>query len=268
LPSEATQLARRTTLPAPDVLAARLTEARADLPFRAGVFQPFIDAVAAARTMAPVRLADLTSPLIAARLAPLLFQRDGTWFGLIVPRSVADPARLAGAFADLPDLLYVDVHAQTNAIMTRDTRHAWHWMGLGALAALAALSVGLRDPWRVGRVAAAIGSAGLVSLALLALLGTRLSLIHIIALQFVAGVGLDYALFFARPRLDREERARTLRTLVTCNAMTLLTFGTLALCRTPLLAQIGVTVTIGAVAAMVFAFLFAGEKPGNSWERV
>jgi len=268
LPSQATQRARRAALPSPEVLAARLTEAQAGLPFRAGVFQPFIDAVAAARDMAPVKLADLTSPLIVARLAPLLFQRDGAWFGLIAPRSVADPARLAGAFANQPDLIYVDVRAQTNAIMARDTRDAWHWMGLGALAALAAFSVGLRDPWRVARVAAAIGSAGLVSVALLALLGARLSLIHIVALQFVAGVGLDYALFFARTQLDQEERARTLRTLVTCNAMTLLTFGALALCRTPLLAQIGVTVTIGAVAAMVFAFLFAGEKYGNSWERI
>ncbi|MGH7210406.1 MAG: MMPL family transporter, partial [Acetobacteraceae bacterium] len=267
LPSQATQRARRAMLPAPAVLATRLAEAGSGMPFRAGVFRPFIDAVAATRDMTPVRASDLTSPLIAARLQPLLFERDGTWFGLIAPQSVADPARLAGAFANQPEVIYIDMHAQTSAIMASDTRHAWHWLGLGGLAALAALAVGLRDPGRVVRVAAAIGSAGLVSLALLALLGARLSLIHIVALQFVAGVGLDYALFFARAQLDREERARTLRTLITCNAMTLLTFGTLALCRTPLLAQIGVTVTIGAVAAMVFAFLFAGEKPGNAWER-
>jgi predicted exporter len=77
----------------------------------------------------------------------------------------------------------------------------------------------------------------------------------------VAGIGLDYALFFARPLLDAEERARTLRTLVTCNAMAILTFGLLGLCRTPLLHQMGLTVVIGALAAMVFGFLFAGERP-------
>jgi predicted exporter len=82
-----------------------------------------------------------------------------------------------------------------------------------------------------------------------------------VSLQFVAGVGLDYALFFARRQLDVEERARTLWTLVTCNAMTLLTFGTLAVCRTALLRQIGITVVIGALAAFVFAFLFAGQRP-------
>ena len=67
--------------------------------------------------------------------------------------------------------------------------------------------------------------------------GVRLSMLHLVALQFTAGVGLDYALFYARRQLDEEERARTLRTLVTCNAMTLLTFGLLAFCRTPVLAR-------------------------------
>ena len=81
------------------------------------------------------------------------------------------------------------------------------------------------------------------------------------ALQFTAGVGLDYALFYARRQLDEEERARTLRTLTTCNAMTLLTFGLLAACRTPLLQSIGVTVAIGAVSAMCFSFLFVGLRP-------
>jgi predicted exporter len=77
----------------------------------------------------------------------------------------------------------------------------------------------------------------------------------------VAGVGFDYAVFFSRRLPDAEERVRTLRTLVTCNAMTLLTFGLLAACETPLLRDIGSTVAIGAALAMVFGFLFAGERP-------
>jgi len=97
--------------------------------------------------------------------------------------------------------------------------------------------------------------------AALSALGVRLSLIHLVALQLVAGVGLDYALFFARPLLDAEERARTLRTLLTCNGMTLLTFGLLATCQTPILHDIGITVASGAVLAMAFAFLVAGQPP-------
>jgi predicted exporter len=91
--------------------------------------------------------------------------------------------------------------------------------------------------------------------------GARLSLVHLIALQLVAGVGLDYALFFSRKLLDAEERLRTLRTLVTCSAMTLLTFGLLMLCETPLMHDMGRTVAVGTVLAMGFSFLFAGEAP-------
>ena len=100
-----------------------------------------------------------------------------------------------------------------------------------------------------------------MTIAALTLAGVRFSVVHLVALQFVAGIGLDYALFFSRTRLDVEERSRTLRTLLTCNAMALLTFGLLCVCRTPLLRDIGTTVATGVVCAMLFAFMFAGPKP-------
>ena len=128
---------------------------------------------------------------------------------------------------------------------------------------LVVLGAGLRDV-RVVQVVGAIGSALVVTVAVLAVAGVALSPIHLVALQLVAGIGLDYALFFARRQLDLEERARTVRTLVTCNAMTLLTFGLLWTCRTPLLRDIGMTVALGALLAMGFAFLFAGEADGEA----
>ncbi len=260
LPSAATQLARRAALPPADVLAARVAAAQADLPFRAGAFQAFIGDVAASRSMAPLLPSDLTDGLIAARLQPLLFQRGDTWYGLIAPSDLRQPERFAAAMREA-GATYIDVTAEANAIVAEYTGTAWHWLGLGALAALIAIAAGLREPLRVARVAGAIAAAILVTTAILTAAGTRLSLIHIVSLQFVAGVGLDYALFFARRQLDEEERARTLWTLITCNAMTVLTFSLLALCRTPLLRQIGTTVVIGTLAALVFAFLFAGKRP-------
>jgi predicted exporter len=261
LPSAATQAARQAALPDPATLAQRLDEASAGLPFRADAFHPFRDGVAAARTATPVRLADLTSPAIAARLRPLLFERDGTWFGPIAFAGATDPAALARFAA--PDAMFVDMHTETNAIVTRYAGRAGRWLLYGGAAVLLALLVGLRRPVMVGRIVLAIGSAALVTVAVLTAAGIRLSLLHLVALQFTAGVGLDYALFYARRQLDEEERARTLRTLVTCNAMTLLTFGLLATCQTPLLRAIGVTVAIGAMSAMGFSFLFAGPRPGE-----
>jgi predicted exporter len=129
--------------------------------------------------------------------------------------------------------------------------------------ALVVLMTGLRD-LRSLRVLGALGAAIVVCVAVLVAFGVRLSLIHLVALQLVVGVGLDYALFFARRQLDEEERARTLRTLITCCAMTLLTFGLLAGCQTPLLRDIGMTVAIGALLAMGFSFAFAGAGPNEA----
>ena len=264
LPSAATQLARRAALPAADALAANVAAAQAGLPFRSEAFRPFERAVAATRSMAPVTPADLAGPVIAARLAPLIFPRGGAWYGLVIPSGVTDSGRLAGALQGFPGATFVDIGTESNRIVARSTSRAGRWLAASAAAALLLLAVGLRDPRRVARVVGAIGAAGLITVAVLTAAGERLSLIHIVSLQFVAGIGLDYALFYARRQLDAEERARTLRTLATCNAMTLLTFGLLAFCRTPLLREIGATVAIGAVAAMAFGFLFVGERPKSA----
>ena len=259
LPSAEVQRARQSVLPDANTLAARLQEAGEGLPFSADAFTPFEQAVAAAKSAAPVTRADLPAPAIAARLGALLYVRDRTWFGPIAFTGVTDPAAIAALGHG--DALFVDIHAETNALVSGGAARALWWLAGGAAAATLVMLAGLRQPFMVARIVFSIGSAALVTVAILTLAGVRLSLIHLVALQFTAGVGLDYALFYARRQLDAEERARTLRTLVTCNGMTLLTFGLLALCRTPILAAIGVTVAIGAISAMCLAFLFVGLRP-------
>jgi predicted exporter len=208
----------------------------------------------------PLSPANVSAPLFRARLDPLLFCRDRSCYGLITPRELHDPTAFATALHE-GGAHFIDVAAEMNDVVAGYTRTAWHWFAIGCAGALIVIVAGLGSWQRALAVAAAIAAALLVTVAILTALGARLSLFNIVSLQLVAGVGLDYALFFARRQLDVEERARTLRTLLTCNAMTVLTFGVLALCRTPLLRQIGITVTIGAILALGFAFLFAGEKP-------
>lgn len=268
LPSQRTQRARRDGLPDGATLAGNVARAAYGLGFTPTAFQPFMDAVAKSRMLPPLTPGALPPPLAAdrllqARLGALLTQRGGTWFGLLAPRAVQNPARLAAAFAGEADVTYVDIHAETDAIANGYTGQAWPWLLGGGAAAVLSLAAGLRDAGRLLRVLGSICAALLVTLTALKLAGVKLSLVHLVALQFVAGIGLDYALFFSRPRLDGEERSRTLRTLFTCQAMALLTFGLLCLCRTPLLRDIGETVAVGVVAAMLFAFMFAGVAPGT-----
>jgi predicted exporter len=261
LPSAATQLARRASLPDTPTLVREVQDAEQGLPFRETAFSRFVADVAATRDLAPVTLAELTNPLIEARLHPLLLRHEDAWIGLVIPKDVARQDLVAAAFRSVPDTIYIDLHAETDAIAARYTAKVVPWLALSGAMAITILALACRDAWRVIRVVASIGAAELVTIAILLLVAQRLTLIHIVALQFVAGIGLDYALFFSRPQLDEEERARTLSTLLTCNAMTLVTFGLLLFCQTPLLQQLGMTTAIGAIAVMVFAFLFAGASP-------
>ena len=258
LPSAATQAARVQALPDDATLAQRVGAARAGLPFRADAFAPFLAAVATARTAPPLTLASLAGTLLGARLAPLMLQRGDGWIGPVILSGVARPADVAAAAAEA-GVLYFDMRAELGGILSTATAQAWWWLAGSGLAVFALLLAGLRDVGRTLRVLGAVAAAIVLTLAVLSSIGARISLIHLVALQLVAGVGLDYALFFARRQLDEEERARTLRTLVTCNLMTLLTFGLLAACQTPILRDIGMTVAVGAFSAMAFSFLLAGK---------
>lgn len=263
LPSVASQLARQAVLPDAKTLSASMAEAQAGTPFRPDAFKAFIDAVTTSRTLPPLSPANVSEALFRARLDPLLFCREHTCYGLITPRELTDPTafiaslRAGGAH-------FVDVAAEMDELVAGYTRTAWHWFAIGCAGALIVIVAGLRSWRRALAVTGAIAAALLVTVTILTALRMRLSLFNIVSLQLVAGVGLDYALFFARRQLDLEERARTLRTLLTCNAMTVLTFGVLALCRTPLLRQIGITVALGAILALAFAFLFVGERQPDS----
>jgi predicted exporter len=259
LPSVALQQARQAVLPDRMTLTARVAAAQAGLPFKAGAFAPFIEAVESARDAVPLLPGDLVGTLLAERLSPLLVQRDGGWVGPVVLQGVADPVAVRAA-VEGAGATYVDLRAELGGVLAAYTARGWRWLGVSLGLVVVVLAAGLRD-FRAVRVLAALAAAVVVTVAGLVLAGERLSLIHLVALQLVAGVGLDYALFFARRQLDEEERARTLRTLVTCNAMTLLTFGLLAGCQTPLLRDIGLTVAVGAVLAMGFSHLFAGRAP-------
>ena len=261
IPSAALQQARQANLPDRATLLHRLAGAASGLPFRPEAFTPFLDAVDRSRDMPPLLPADLAGTPIGLRLAPLLMERDGEWVGPVVLNGVRDPAAIRAAVAGQAGVVYTDVSVELGTILSGYMRQAWQWLGWSGLLVLVVLLVGTRDVVRVLRVLGSVGAAMLVAVAVLTLSGAQLSLVHLIALQLVAGVGLDYALFFSRKLLDAEERLRTLRTLVTCNAMTLLTFGLLVFCETPLLHDMGWTVAVGSVLAMGFSFLFSGEAP-------
>lgn len=265
LPSAATQRGRQELLPEAAVLEARLDAARAGLPYRQAAFDPFRAGVAASRDLAPLTVADLVNaPTLAARIAPLLGERDGAWQALILPGDVRDTAALIRAAAAIPGLLAVDVKAETEAILARNTAQALRWAAAGGALVLALLVIG-QGGFRPGlRIALALVGAMLLTVTALTALGQRISLFHLAALLLLAGVSLDYALFMARSDdAGAEEAGRALRSVLNCTITTLLTFGLLAFCRTPVLHAVGLTVSLGVASAFLLACALAPRRAGT-----
>lgn len=258
LPSERTQEARRAALPGRGVLAERLDQALRDSPFRAGAFAPFLDAVARARNAPLLDVRDLEGTALAFKVDSLLVRNEDGWNALATLRSVSAPAELAREASAHGDE-FIDLKAESNALVGTYKNQALRniALGLGCITALLAFALGgLRG---AARVVAPTLAAVAIDVALLLLLGKKLSLFNLVALLLVVGVGLNYALFFARRHVDDEDKRRAQRSVVVCAGTTLSAFGCLALSRIPVLHEIGVTVALGALLSLLCAAAFSGR---------
>ena len=83
--------------------------------------------------------------------------------------------------------------------------------------------------------------------------GISLTVFHLISLILVAGLGLDYALFFEHAADDPVEQRRTLHAVLVCSISTLFVFALLAASSLPVLRAIGLPVTIGVVSNFFLA---------------
>ena len=258
LPSVATQRARISALPDSATLAARVEAARTGLPFRAAAFVPFRDGVAEARGLPPLTPSDLHgAPLLAARLSPLLRQDADGWRAILLPDGIRDIAALRAAAAAIPGLLLVEIKAETGALLDQGIGTALRWGAVGGVLVLLLLGAG-RGLAGGLRIALALSGALLLTFAALHALGEQITVFHLTAALLLAGVGMDYALFISRTgEEDAEDAARALGAVITCMVTTLLTFGLLALCRTPVLHATGLTVCIGVATAFLLACALA-----------
>lgn len=261
LPSIRSQRDRQAVLPDRAALAAALTSAQAGLPFRAGLFEPFLDAVERSRSDPPLTLEGFQTTGLGWRLDALLFPQDGEWVGLIVPSGVTQPAALVDFVAAQSDpaLTYLDLKAASEELVAGYRREALGWLVIGAAVALAMLFLGLRSPRRVLVVATPVLLSVVLTAAVLSLFGTAFSIFHLLSFLLVAGVGLDYALFFDRFGADPRDRLSALKANTLCAATTVTVFTVLAFSRIPVLHGIGSTVALGAAFALLSAFVFTAR---------
>lgn len=257
LPSEHRQRDAQRMLPNAATLRANLEQATGGLPFRAALFEPFLAAVEKARSGPPLGFESFAEGRFGWRVTPLLFPHGGRWIGLVTLSGIEQPAD--GQTPPLkpqtlgPGVSYVDLKVETDKLMADYRDSSLFWLGAGGLAAIALLIAGLRHAGSVIRIAAPIVCSVLITAALLVATGNPLSIIHIMALLLVAGLGLDYALFLNRAAGTRGEAEQTKLAVILANLTTIMVFALMAFSQIPVLNSMGKTVAIGAVLSILTA---------------
>ena len=262
LPSRKTQQARQVALPDHETLERNLTAAMKGLPFKPGLFQPFLDAVGKAKTQEPVDLQTFRGTALGLKLDSLLVMHENRWVAVVPLRGVTDRQKFRDFLTAWGEqqTTYLDLKEESNRMVSLYRNETLRLLGWGVLAIGLVLLAGLRVPATVLRVMLPIGSAIVVVAASLHVLGERFSLFHIASFLLVIGLGLDYALFFNRRDGTQAERGRTVYGLVVCSTTTILVFGVLALSQIPVLRAIGLTTALGSLTCLVFA-AFLAESP-------
>ena len=207
------------------------------------------------------------SPELSAVLDSLIYNSpEGSTVALVYLTGFraddADAVRtLEASISQVKGAALVDLKAASESLV-RDYRDQVFFLLGSALFAIALLLLGTtRSPnrvlWMLGTVSAAI----CVSVTANSLLLGGLSLFDVIALALVAGLGLDYALFFSRVEKQQPTRDAIERAVTLCALSSLTVFGILGLSSVPLLRGLGVTVASGVLAA--YALARWGRRSGS-----
>ena len=264
LPDLATQRSRQASLPPPDVLETRLAQAVQGLPVRASLFAPFVAEVAAARTQPLLRSADLERTSMAMAVQALLIEQNHQWNALLpltAPEGAginADRIRAALGATGLPNVLFVDMKAESDRLYSGYLHEAIALSlgGLGAIVGL--LLLVLRSPARVLRIVAPLGAAVITVTAGLIAAGQQLVILHLVGLLLVVAVGSNYALFFDHSTgASAPVSPRTLASMLFANLTTVAGFGVLAFSKVSILQAMGITVAPGVILALIYAAIFA-----------
>jgi predicted exporter len=259
LPSAATQQARIASLPDAAALRMRLAEATAGMPLPAARLEPFVAAVDAARSLAPVTREELMQGPMAPVVRALLFERPGGgWSALIAlhPSERFDRERLAAALAPLPEAQVIDIGAELGSLYARYLHEAFVQVTLGALAVAVLLGLHLRSARRLAAVCQPLLLAVLLTLGGMALLHVALGILHLVGLLLIVAVGSNYALFFDQLQETGGTDEDTLASLMLANLTTVVSFGLIAISDIPALSAIGRVVAPGALLALLLSAAF------------
>lgn len=262
LPSRAIQNARQAALPAEQELRTRVAQAASTGSVRAQAFEPFVADVVAARAMAPVDLAYYSGTILSHWLqAQIVHSADGVTV-LVLLRGAPSVAQLRARLeeAQLPGVTLIDLKGDVEQLVARYRQRAMAAALLGTVVIFVLLAWQLRHARAVLSMAATIGATICITSGLLWLLEGSLTVFHLVSLLLVVGVASNYTLFFSTLSPQARERQRASLSVLLAAASTFIAFSTLAFSATPILAMIGLTVSMGAAVGLFTSMVFSADR--------
>ena len=262
LPSLKTQRMRKNSLPAPDILASRLSLAAQGLPVKAERFAPFLSDVEAARLQPLLQRSDLDHTSMSMAVDALLIHRADRSSALLPLTAVdgkdIDAAAIRAALSGMKGVLFVDMKAESDHLYS-GYLHEAILLSLGGTALIILLLLlALRSPVRVFYIVLPLAAAVTTVTAGLILFGQQLIIMHLVGLLLVVAVGSNYALFFDRNESNASDCSpKTLVSMLFANLTAVAGFGLLAFSHVSILQAMGVTVAPGVVLALIYSAIFA-----------
>ncbi|WP_235559617.1 MULTISPECIES: MMPL family transporter [unclassified Methylophilus] len=271
LPSQATQQARLESLPDSAELKSRLNTALKDLPIKAALLEPFQQDIETNRAKPLLQRSNLQGTSMAMAVDAMLLQQGQRWSSLIpltAPSGSdidATQVRQALRDASIPNVLFVDMKAESNKLYSSYMQEAILLSLAGVLGIIGLLLFALRSFKQLLAIIIPLVAAVLTVMAGLALVGQQLIILHLIGLLLIVAIGSNYALFFNPSSQGNQSIApQTYASLVFANVATVLGFGLLAFSTVPVLQAMGVTVAPGVILALIFSAVFARKQPPDA----
>ncbi len=259
LPSVRLQQQRSAWIPQQRDLIADLDITLKNLPFKSAGFTIFTDALEHSRQLPPMTPDMLGDSVLGMRFKSLLQQTEYGVNGLIQLVGVQDADGLVNLLqvVSRDDLWLLDIPGATSVLVDQFREEVTGKAVLALITIALLTALWLRNLLRWFKVMAPVLLAVALSVTVVLATGVGLNLFHLVSLLLVAGIGLDYALFFSSPHAASDGRQRTVHALVVCCFSTVVVFSMLAVSGIPVLHAIGLTVATGAVAAFCLSWLIA-----------
>ena len=269
LPSQATQLARRNSLPDANTLHERLTLALQGLPLHLERLTPFMNAIHQARHAPLMNWQSLQHTDTGLAVDAMLTRGQHDWIAMLPIQTAPDqtfaPANLQTALQQggMSHVEVLDTLQQSNRIYAGYLHQAIDASATGFLVICAMLLFVLRSLTRLKQVLLPLGAAILLVITSCILTGTQLTLFHLIGLLLIVAIGSNYALFFDRGQRHSME-IETLTSLLFANLTTVTAFGILSLSHVIVLHDIASIVAPGTLLALLFSGIFSSRQVSHA----